>query len=156
MADLIETDAPDPDDAAGDLRVGPTVVVPAALLRIKFVRSGGPGGQNVNKVSTAAQLRVRLAELTMLDPAARHRLADLAGSRLTEGGEIVMSADAGRSQSANRRDVLDRLADLIRRALVRPKARRKTKVSRAAKRRRVEGKRRRSETKSQRGAVRGD
>ncbi len=158
MPDPAATDPIDPDERRGDVRVGPTLTLPAAAVRVRFVRSRGPGGQNVNKVSTAAELRVALADLTALgpfaaDPSALARLRTLAGSRLTQDGEILIVSDAARTQEGNRREATDRLADLIRRALVRPKTRRKTKPSRGAKLRRLSAKKQRGQTKAGRRAV---
>ena len=153
MPDPAATAPIDPDGRRGDVRVGPTLTLPAAAVRVRFVRSRGPGGQNVNKVSTAAELRVALADLTMIDPFALARLRTLAGSRLTQDGEILIVSDAARTQEGNRREATDRLADLIRRALVRPKTRRKTKPSRGAKLRRLSAKKQRGQTKAGRRAV---
>ena len=156
MPDPAPTDAPDPAMLRGDVRVGPTLTIPAAAVRVRFVRSRGPGGQNVNKLSTAAELRVALADLDMLDLQALARLRRLAGSRLTQDGEILIVSDAARTQEGNRREATDRLIDLLRRALVRPKPRRKTKPSRAAKQRRLTAKKQRGETKSTRRSVGSD
>lgn len=105
-----------------------------------FVRASGPGGQNVNKVSSAVQIRYPIVRLGEMPEDMRLRLAALAGRKLTSTGELVISAERFRSQPMNRADALERLVDLLRQAAVRPKIRIATKPSRAAKARRVEGK----------------
>ena len=105
-----------------------------------FVRASGPGGQNVNKVSSAVQIRYPVARLGEMPEDMRLRLAALAGRKLTSTGELVISAERFRSQPMNRADALERLVDLLRQAAVRPKIRIATKPSKAAKARRVEGK----------------
>jgi ribosome-associated protein len=122
-------------------------VAPAGTLRVQFARGGGPGGQNVNKLNTKAELWVHVQSLIGLRPAAKERLRTVAGSRLTLGDEIHMSSEAHRSQEANRQAVFDRLRDMILRAMVEPKVRRKTRPSQASKRRRLEHKRRRGAIK---------
>jgi ribosome-associated protein len=125
-------------------------------LQWSFVRSSGPGGQNVNKVSTAVQLRFDAARSSSLPDEVRERLLRLAGKRATAGGVVVIDARRHRSQEQNRRDALDRLVDLIRKASAKPRARRKTRPTGASRRRRLERKRRRGEIKRKRGPVRGD
>ena len=119
-------------------------------MRWQYARSRGPGGQNVNKVNTKAELWVPLAAIVGLPPDALERLAKLAGRRLTGGGEIHIAADSSRTQEGNRIEALARLRELIVAAQFRPKARRKTKPSRGAKERRLQSKRRRSEIKAHR------
>jgi ribosome-associated protein len=115
-----------------------------------FVRASGPGGQNVNKVSSAVQLRFDLPGSRSVPKDVRERLAQLAGRRLTRDGVIVIIAQRYRTQERNRQDALDRLVALIRRAAVPPTPRRPTKPSRAAKERRLEAKARRAAVKHQR------
>ena len=115
-----------------------------------FVRASGPGGQNVNKVSSAVQLRFDLSGSRSLPEDVRERLARLAGRRLTRDGVIVIIAQRYRTQERNREDALDRLVALIRRAAVPPIPRRATKPSRAAKERRLQAKARRAATKERR------
>ncbi|MDB5289545.1 MAG: Class peptide chain release factor [Phycisphaerales bacterium] len=144
------TPASPPPPPADGIDLAPGVKVSASALRMQYARSRGPGGQNVNKVNTKAELWVPLAAIWGLSERATARLADMAGKRLTAAGEIHVASDSERSQEQNREAVLERLRALIRSAVHEPKARRKTKPSKAAKRRRMESKRRRGEIKSMR------
>ena len=137
------------------LAITPTLTIDDAELHERFVRASGPGGQNVNKVSTAVQLRFDAGRSPALNDEVRHRLRTLAGSRMTDEGILMIDAREHRTQGQNREEARARLADLIRRALVRPKRRRKTKPGKAAKERRLDTKKRRSETKAGRGRLRG-
>jgi ribosome-associated protein len=119
-------------------------------LEWHFVRGSGPGGQNVNKVASAVQLRWDAMGSPALTQAVKHRLARLAGQRLTDQGEILIEAGAHRSQRRNRREALERLLRLIRRAATPPKPRRPTRPPRSAKVRRMEDKRRHSAKKRHR------
>jgi ribosome-associated protein len=121
---------------------------------LAFVKSAGPGGQNVNKLATAAQLRFDLAGNTTLGDSAKARLRVIAGRRLTDSGEILIIARDHRTQEGNRREALDRLHAMIAAARVEPKARRATKPTRASKEKRLAGKARDTRVKRLRGRVR--
>jgi ribosome-associated protein len=133
------------------LLISPQVAIADEEFEWKFIRSSGPGGQNVNKVASAVQLRFLLPRNTSLPVSVRNRLRRLAGQKLIDDGSILISARSERSQEQNRREALERLADLIRTAMVEPKIRKKTRPTRASKERRIESKKRRSSTKQQRG-----
>ena len=129
--------------------------IPEDAVEEKFMASSGPGGQNVNKVATACQLRCDVFKLG-LDPSVYQRLKSLAGSRMNSAGEIVITARSYRTQEANRQDARERLAELIAKAHVRPEKRIKTKASRAAKAKRVDAKKQRGSVKQARAKPRID
>ena len=131
------------------------VIIPEEALTEKFLAATGPGGQNVNKVATACQLRVDVFRLG-LPPHAYEKLKSLAGSRMTNGGELVITARNCRTQEANREDARQRLAELLAAAHVRQAKRRPTKPSRSAKAKRVDAKKGRGAVKAARGKVRLD
>ena len=137
-----------------DLEVNPRVIIPGDELQEQFTHASGPGGQNVNKVATAVQLRWDVAASTVLDDGAKARLMRLAGSRMTQDGVLVLDARRNRSQERNREDARDRLAELVRQSLVVPRKRRPTRPTAASRRRRMDTKSRRGETKRLRGRVR--
>ena len=132
-------------------RVTDTISIDDDELEESFVRSSGPGGQNVNKVSSAVQLRFDVRRSPALPNDVAIRLMKLAGSRLTKDGVIIIVAQEYRDQSRNRAEARERLFDLIRQAAVRPTVRRATKVPKAQKKKRVEGKKHRSQVKAMRG-----
>jgi ribosome-associated protein len=133
------------------LEITPDIVIGDDELEWKFIRASGPGGQNVNKVSSAVQLRFLLPFNTSLPVAVRNRLRAMGGQKLNDDGTILISARSERSQEQNRRDALDRLAQMIQTAMVEPKIRKKTRPTKASKERRIDSKKRRSSTKSGRG-----
>ena len=137
------------------LIITPEIVIPDEELAWKFIRSSGPGGQNVNKVSSAAQLKFLLPQNSSLPVNVRNRLRRLAGQKLIDDGSILFKSMSERSQEGNRRAALGRLEALIRAALVEPKIRRKTRPTKASKERRIESKKRRGATKSGRGGAGG-
>jgi ribosome-associated protein len=133
------------------LVISPQVSIPDEEFEWKFIRSSGPGGQNVNKVSSAVQLRFLLPQNTSLPVAVRNRLRAIAGHRINDDGTLLIAARSERSQEQNRSAALGRLADLINTAMVEPKIRKKTRPTKASKERRIESKKRRGSTKSGRG-----
>ncbi len=135
------------------IKVTPTIVLDDNELHFQFVRSSGPGGQNVNKVATAVQLRFDVISSPSLPPGVRARLLRIAGKKLTGAGTLIIDARRFRTQEGNRRDAIDRLVILIRKAAAVPKARRKTTPSPAARRRRMEAKQQRGQTKRTRRTI---
>jgi len=133
------------------LRPGPKFPLPEDEISEEFVRASGPGGQNVNKVSTAVELRFRIAGSAALPEPMRVRLMRLAGRRVTKDGVLVIRADRFRTQEQNRADARQRLQELLDAAAREPKSRIKTRPTRASKERRLEKKARRSDVKRHRG-----
>jgi ribosome-associated protein len=133
------------------LRISRNLSIDENDLEIVFVRASGPGGQNVNKLSTAAQLRFDTCRIALPDDA-RARLVTLAGQRMTKDSVIVIHAQRFRTQERNRADAIDRLIELLREAMVRPTPRRPTRPTLGSKQRRLEGKKRRGDIKARRGS----
>jgi ribosome-associated protein len=129
------------------LEIAPGILVDESELRFEFVRATGPGGQNVNKLATAVQLRWDVAATAALPEAAKLRLRRLAGRRMTAEGALVIEARRHRTQEQNRQDALERLKTLVERALQPPKPRRATRPSAAARQKRLEAKKKRGEIK---------
>ena len=129
------------------IRITPTIALSERELEERFIRAAGPGGQNVNKVATAVQLRFDVEHSPSLPEAVRSRLHRLAGRRMTVDGVLVIEARRYRTQERNRQDALDRLVALIQKAAQPPKPRKPTRPTLASKRRRLERKRQRAETK---------
>ncbi len=138
------------------LRINDTITIHDWEITERFVRASGPGGQNVNKVSSAVELRFEAARSPHLPPEVKARLRRIAGSRWTTDGAIVLHVDTHRSQPRNREEARERLAGLIRRALVRPKKRIPTRPTLGSKRRRLEAKTKRGQVKALRGNVESD
>ena len=137
------------------LRIARDLSIDENDLDISFVRASGPGGQNVNKLSTAVQLRYDTRRLTVPEDAAA-RMERLAGQRMTKDGVIVIHAQRFRTQERNRSDAIERLVELLREAMIRPVPRRATRPTLASKKRRLDGKKRRSDIKAKRGSGRFD
>jgi ribosome-associated protein len=129
------------------IQITPTIAIDENELEERFVQASGPGGQNVNKVATAVQLRFDVANSPSLPGAVRHRLKALCGRRLTQDGVLILDARNHRTQERNRIDARERLVDLIRRAAEAPKPRRATRPTLASKRRRLDAKTMRGKVK---------
>ena len=138
------------------LEVRPGLEIPDTDLEVAFIRSSGPGGQNVNKVASAVQLRFALEKNVTLSEDAKSRLRILAGQRLNDAGELLIVARESRSQEQNRRNAERKLLDLVRRALVPPRKRHATRPTRASRERRLDSKARTQKNKRLRGRVSSD
>lgn len=130
-----------------------TISINETEIQEDFVRSSGPGGQNVNKVATAVQIRFDMSNSTSLPYGVRERLLSLASRRITKEGVLIIYARRFRSQEVNRQDAMERLVELIRKAAQKPQIRRKTKPTRTSKMRRLEAKRHRAKTKRLRRSI---
>jgi ribosome-associated protein len=129
------------------INITSSIAIDEKEIREEFIRSSGPGGQNVNKVATAVQLRFDVANSSSLPGEVKERLLRLAGKKVTEGGILIIDARRFRTQEKNRQDALERLVKLIQKAAQKPKVRHKTKPTAASQQRRVEEKRNRSKIK---------
>ncbi|MDO8491669.1 MAG: alternative ribosome rescue aminoacyl-tRNA hydrolase ArfB [Dehalococcoidia bacterium] len=138
------------------IQVTPDIAIDEREIHEDFIRSSGPGGQNVNKVATAVQLRFDVARSTSLSDDVRQRLFSLARKRITDDGVLIIEARRHRTQGANRLDAVERLVELIRKAALKPTPRRKTRPTLGSKTRRLESKRRRGQVKQTRGRVEGN
>ena len=136
------------------IQVTDTIALNENEIQLEFIRASGPGGQNVNKVSTAVQLRFDAAGSSVINDAIYERLKKIAGRRMTTAGVLILKANRFRSQDQNRQDAVNRLVLLIQRAMEKPKQRRPTRPSAASRQRRLAAKRRRSEIKSRRKTIR--
>jgi ribosome-associated protein len=135
------------------IQITGTINIDESEIKEDFVRTSGPGGQNVNKVATTVQLRFDVANSQSLPEEVRQRLISLAGNRITSDGILIIEARRFRTQKRNREDAIDRLVELIHDAAQRPNIRRQTKPTAASKVRRLESKRHRAENKRKRGLV---
>jgi ribosome-associated protein len=135
------------------IQVDDDIAIDENEIQLDFIRSSGPGGQNVNKVSTSVQLRFNVTASPSLKEDIRKRLIQVGGSKITREGILVIHARRFRTQEQNRKDAINRLVELIRKAAVKPKIRRRTKSTQAARKRRLATKRHRSNIKRQRRAV---
>ena len=135
------------------IQITPTIAIDEGEIQLEFIRASGPGGQKVNRVATAVQLRFDVRNSPSLPDHVRARLAHLAGKRMTKDGVLVITAQRFRTQERNREDAVNRLLELIRRAARKPRIRRKTKPTLASKKRRLEAKQSRSKKKQLRRPV---
>jgi ribosome-associated protein len=135
------------------IRIAPNLVIRDEEIEEVFIRASGPGGQNINKVSTAVQLRFDIKNTTSLPEDVRRRLSGLAGKRVNDAGILIIESKHGRTQRQNREEAWQRFVDLVQRAAIPPKSRKRTQPSRAAKRRRLTEKRHRSAQKQLRRKV---
>lgn len=129
------------------IRISQRIHLDESEIKETFVRASGPGGQNVNKVSTAVELRFDISGSASLPPEVKERLMRIGGRRVTQEGILMIDARRFRTQDRNRQDARDRLVELVRKAAVRPKARRRTRPTAASRERRLEGKRQRARVK---------
>jgi ribosome-associated protein len=136
------------------IQITDTIALNESEIQLEFIRSSGPGGQNVNKVSTAVQLRFDAAGSSAINDTIYERLKKIAGRRMTAAGVLILKANRFRSQDQNRQDAVNRLVLLIQRAMEKPKHRRPTRLSAASRQRRLAAKRHRSEIKSRRKTIR--
>src|SRR5215203_5338403 len=138
------------------LEVTPTIAIDESELSERFVRASGPGGQNVNKVATAVELKFDVANSSTIGEDVKARLRAIAGSRMSADGMLTIDARRYRTQPQNREDARERLAELVRQALVKPRRRRKTRPTKSSVERRIQTKQKRGQTKRARGGVTGD
>jgi len=138
------------------LHVTPAIAIEESELSERFVRASGPGGQNVNKVATAVELRFDVARSPSISDDVKDRLRAVAGTRMSAEGVLTIDARRHRTQPQNRADARERLAELVRQALVKPRSRRKTRPTKNSVERRIQSKQKRSQTKRARGGVSGD